>query len=441
MSAARKFITKVLLFISVTGSVFATFRLKSRQLGLLTNSTSVWSWKNVNTSNINAATDSINVSIGLRVPSHPKKLKADTTLKNATSNTTPAATTSTTTANAITVGEHGRVLDLPPDFNICRLKKTPIIGDICTEYLCAGQPYDDFMQLHQFPLVLQKYASHNKEQPLMWGKRPSIFPPSHKNSKNRTVLLLGNSHTRQFFNAVQCQYSHQFVGSETMVPGTVTSINVIQYTFRQDNGAYLNFHGIMNHPTIYSDRWKENVESLTGTSFPQYDAIVLGHHNAFDPRYAKKAKLWIRARSYSEQHPAEMINFTHHSKGPTVAEIAEHYKNGPIIYVSMFASYKQAMYKLAVKQIEKLKTSGSKNRDVLRAINARRYTNEMGGEECTSDSLGRVDTCAGRDNPRYSEGHRCMGDKGGQPDLLVWDFVEVIWELFSSELIMTQSDE
>ena len=224
-----------------------------------------------------------------------------------------------------------------------------------------------------------------------------------------------------------------------LVPSTVVNIKALQYTFRQQpstekDASYVDFHVITNHPTVYSKRWKENLESITGHSFHKYDAIIVGHHNAYDPRYATKAQLWIRARLYAKKYPEQKIDFVQYPDGVTVKDVAEHYNGGPIIWASMFSYCMQRTHQRAVQQMEDLKktnSSSGEKRAVMRAINARQYIDEMDGEECSSDSILVVATCEDRSSKRYQDGHRCIGDKGGQPDLLVWDLVETLWELFS----------
>ena len=344
----------------------------------------------------------------------------------------------------------GRVLDLDDDFRVCRLNDAaPVMGQEAArqtrfeqiiEYQCTGQPYDDFLQLRQFPLVLKKHASSPK---LQWGKRQSILPPaSNNNTINTTILVVGNSHTRQFFASLQCQYADLLVSVKELAPSPL-GIKILRYTFQQKAHAEdevtgmtdnVNFDVVANHPLVYSLRWKKNLESMTGTPLREYDAVIIGHINGYDPRYANKAALWISARKYAEQNPELEIDLIKYPRGFAVNDIAKYYKSGPIIWVSMFSSYQIKSHQQAVQQMKSLKkadTAANKTR-FMRAIDARQYIDEMDGEECSSDSRGIVATCVtNRTSVRYSDGHRCAGDKGGQPDLLVWDLIETLWEAFN----------
>lgn len=342
-----------------------------------------------------------------------------------------------------------RVLDLPADFRVCRLNDAaPVMGQEAAqqtrfeqilEYQCTGQPYDDFLQLHQFPLVLQKHASNPR---LQWGKRQSILPStSNNNSTNTTLLVVGNSHTRQLFASFQCQYADQLVSVKELVPSSLGT-KVLRYTFQQKANAdnkdsavtNVNFDVIANHPLVYSRRWKKNLESMTGTPLKKYDAVIIGHINGYDPKYANKAKLWINARTYAEKNPELDIDLINYSDGITVNDIAKYYEIGPIIWVGMFSAYTIKSHEQAERQMKTLKetdTAANKTR-FMKTIDARQYIDEMDGEECSSDSRGIVATCVtNRTSKRYSDGHRCAGDKGGQPDLLVWDLIETLWEAFS----------
>ena len=353
-----------------------------------------------------------------------------------------------------TRGKKGkRVLDLPADFRICRLNDAlPVMGQDSApqvrfqqvlEYQCTGQPYDDFLQLKQFPYVLEKHASNPK---LHWGKRQSILPPSNsRENTNKNLLVVGNSHTRQFFASLQCQYADQLEGMQVLGP-----FNVFRYTFRQgqaqtaggkDMGVpSVNFDVITNHPMVYSRKWKNNIEKTTGVPLRKYNGIIIGVINGYDPKYADKAKLWIDGRKFAEQNPEMEIEFLKYPQGIFLDDIAKYYQRGPIIWVSMFAAYKVKTHNRAVQLIKDLQeadaassSSRSGKTRYIRAIDARQHIDEMGGEECSSNSRAIVATCiTDKTSQEYSNGHRCAGDKGGQPDLLVWDVIEALWDAFGS---------
>lgn len=62
---------------------------------------------------------------------------------------------------------------------------------------------------------------------------------------------------------------------------------------------------------------------------------------------------------------------------------------------------------------------------VVACNDGRKHVADMGDFDCVSTKRKDVSTC----NPK-PDGHRCVGDKGGQADLLAWDVVEVLWEVF-----------
>lgn len=69
--------------------------------------------------------------------------------------------------------------------------------------------------------------------------------------------------------------------------------------------------------------------------------------------------------------------------------------------------------------VEKIK------RDNVRLINGRQYIGVLG--ECSSDKWqGGAGTCENDPNA-----HRCVGARGGHPDLVAWDVVENLHDLLN----------
>lgn len=102
---------------------------------------------------------------------------------------------------------------------------------------------------------------------------------------------------------------------------------------------------------------------------------------------------------------------------PTLIDFANLY-SGPIVGVSMMAdwsSYDQDYYEMA-KVVQQMDQSR------VKLVHGRRYIPELG--ECGSNSWWTVDTCV--DAPDM---HRCIGDRGGHPDLVLWDTLEAVNEL------------
>ena len=68
-------------------------------------------------------------------------------------------------------------------------------------------------------------------------------------------------------------------------------------------------------------------------------------------------------------------------------------------------------------------------RNNLRAIDARRYTSQL-GECATDEGFQTVGTCLTDNTNRwYQNGHRCFGAQGGHADLVAWDLIEAFYKL------------
>ena len=70
-------------------------------------------------------------------------------------------------------------------------------------YLCAGTTYTSFAVGNLFPFIRRRQSESST-----WGTRPTIVPDT---GTNKTILMMGNSHTRQVFNTFMCQHRDQVV--------------------------------------------------------------------------------------------------------------------------------------------------------------------------------------------------------------------------------------
>lgn len=338
------------------------------------------------------------------------------------------------------------VLDLSSDYRICRLNDpTPQYGQprltdetspllqeigIPVKYQCEGPDYDNFMQQYQYPFIVNRSANGFPH----WGKRPTILPPpptegpgssSRSSSKGRTILFLGNSHTRQALSSMLCQYRDHI---DSYVP--LVDINVPGSGFRQkyvlkssNNDNLLTIYGITNSAYIYSKKWKSNLEYiLDGQKLNSLDAIVHGQFNNYDPVY-NSTQMWQYFRLYATRLPNQEIDIDRHPHGFQMRELAKAYQ-GPIVAVSMLTDKGNYWNIKATDELHKLQAEGRTN---VRVVISKQHYKAM-GQNCQSFDSKLVSTCTESDKTSHS----CMGEKGGLPDMVSWDIIEALWDLFPS---------
>lgn len=202
--------------------------------------------------------------------------------------------------------------------------------------------------------------------------------------------------------------------------------NGVEYRFRDGLRIFV----LINHPSVYSRRWRHNIENVIGKPIRKMDAIILGHLNEYDPIH-KDAVLWKNVRIYGQKFPDYQIQEEEFPKGFHVHVLARAYA-GNIVRLSMMALNKESSHNFALKQIKK--HTAATNRTNLYAINARDHIVQLGGAECSSNNNSAIGTCALKeDGSVYSSGHKCMGDKGGEPDMVAYDVVELLWQIFGSD--------
>jgi hypothetical protein len=391
----------------------------------------------------------------------------------------PSVTPTTTATSSPTYAPttDGPVLDLPKEFHVCRLNdpppvfgETPIKVQNATSYLrnvnmtfryqCAGPIYDNFIQTYQYPMVRKRHREFPN-----WGTRNTIVPPpppndnhnDNSNSNDRHILIVGNSHTRQMISALLCQYGDHILESRDLLP-EANYVHAMEYKLSllqpppqqqqqqqqtNDNDtttttttttSILTISVLSNHPCVYSTKWKSNLEFVLGIQDlnTEVDAIVIGTFNKYTAKY-EGTVMWSNARTYTEQYPSQEIDAPHNRNGFDLAMLAEVYE-GPAIFVSMLGSTDLFSYRHAREQVKNLKKDVTQNRTNTLAIDARHYISNMQRKECGSDQSRKVGTCyTDSSKMEYRNAHRCMGDKGGQPDLVAWDVIEALWELLGGE--------
>ncbi|CAB9505210.1 expressed unknown protein [Seminavis robusta] len=341
-------------------------------------------------------------------------------------------------------------IPLDDDFRLCRINPEPVLGqpnvempglELPMSFQCTGDLYDQFATLME--QVIQKRAVNGSQ----WGKRKTILPASRA-SLSRYVLIMGNSHTRQLASTLLCQYKDHILNTTTLytVPGFAAN-GILQFQMKHNLTIYVT----TNCPFVYSPNWDQILNSILPQPLSQMDVIITGEFNSFsDSRGTNHYKMMM---AYQKEHPNSTIDFET-IPPPTVKDLADKY-SGPIIHVSMFAKGSAGKSNRMMKQVQ-----NETNRTNVRYVKGRKYIYAMQELmqaqqqktqnsflqrllfrssppppifECSSDQRTQVGTCNTNVNsPRFSNGHRCIGSRGGHPDLIAWDVIHTLYKLLLS---------
>ena len=153
------------------------------------------------------------------------------------------------------------------------------------------------------------------------GRRP--FPLQD----NTDVFAVGNSHTRQIFHELVCQYSDKIDRFNDEFTGGYGEHFAVKFR----NNATLVV--MANSLFVYSHNWLEHLESLTKRKLSSFDAIVLGKFNEYTDSRGTKFAAAIQNISVGHSD----VNFQT-TPAPKLHNLAAVYR-GPLIYVGMFAKY------------------------------------------------------------------------------------------------------
>jgi hypothetical protein len=304
-------------------------------------------------------------------------------------------------------------------------------------YQCSGQPYNEYMDLVWTQVV---QAKHQADPTSLWGKRPTPVPPG------KTILVMGNSHTRQVLTSLLCQYKGQILHATELAP--VPGKKNVAMTFRLQHNVTI--YVLVNHPFVYSKRWHRTLTlDLLKMPLEKLDAIVLGSFNSLSESH--KTSFLQTTLRYQKEMPQHKVNFLE-AEPPHLEQVAQVY-GGPLIWMSMFALSNQATHDKAMAAMASLQFQNVTRsvvvdkrpihrhdlhaRNNIRAVYGRRYIDSLlGGTECSSDSYDIVKTClTNRTSKRYANGHKCVGRQGGFPDLIAWDLSEALYDLLDTTTV------
>lgn len=306
-----------------------------------------------------------------------------------------------------------------PDFRICRVGKRQTKG-----YVCRGKAYDIFADELQ-GLLRRHEASLLKQKEPWWGKRNYPFPA------NTTTLVVGNSLTRQVMSMIPCQYGNvlqAWVDREANQTKGVRKATFYEGNFV--NGARV--FVVTNHAMFYSPHWPRFLMDLIGGPkvWDSLDLMIVGNINDFQQAY--KTNFMDIMREQTKQWDG--ANFETVAP-PQWSDFSRVFPPGrPMIGVSMMTDWTKddADYRKMKKQLKKIVDEQLEygqnpySARPMAVVHGRKYVPELG--ECGSDTWTNVSECI--ENPTL---HRCIGRKGGHPDLVAFDMVEAVHNVLSSK--------
>jgi hypothetical protein len=273
------------------------------------------------------------------------------------------------------------------------------------QYRCEGEAYNDFTR------KMMQYVSEKNRT--FWGTRRFPLP------RGVSILVLGNSHTRQTVNSLLCQYSDVITSRSPFT--TDGNFSAGHGTFLFSNEARLVV--LTNSPLVYSKNWTSLLQKYDTLHLPleNYTAIVLGQFNP--PANKSTNRFQEQMLAFEHQYPEEI----HYSTvpAPTLYEVSQLFPRTPILAVSMFAEYGLDW------EIKSLKTVSVSA--LVQLVRGRAHIDAI-GIECGTDGIGTVtDCCNSGDTTQFrrlpENMHRCTGAKGGHADLLAWDVIEALHEM------------
>lgn len=312
----------------------------------------------------------------------------------------------TDTVPATTAVNLDNLPDIPPtDFMFCTEPHITLHNGrpnhtLDIAYQCEGPLYRSFAgNLRTFSNDMVTTGAQDPK----WGHRREGLPAKRK------YLFLGNSHTRQTAMALLCQLN--VTGSQGLEPSNMAMAR----RFDLHNGAQV--YLVVNSFVVHSPNWVKLLAQQIGVPLTDFDAIVMGVFNTCNADRQTTYAADMKALA-DEEKGVDCIN----QEGPTLRQVADVY-SGPLLYVSMFATYRYKAYSVDERDAKVLHAA----RPNLVYLDARHYIKLYGLPECGSSGRNTVTDCVHGEKARRKL-HRCVGRYGGHPDLIAWDVAEFLYK-------------
>ena len=327
-----------------------------------------------------------------------------------TSNCSDKLSSPTSTSSATNVVLDWSVLEKEkgdgPRVNLCRIPSYNMATEdpagesfpFHVAYQCAGEEYDRFGE--QLQRLVKVYSLSDAVRKEAWGQKPVPLPA------NTSVLAFGNSHTKQMISAWICQYFDQVTSYQA-----IRSDRAFSVRFENNSTLTLLRHSDLDGATALNNPW-------LGRPMTSFDAVIVGQLNpeknglpmgssTFDYNNKKKKKKEWSPFPQADGDSTNLYN------------VAAAFP-GPIVFSSNFGKHDMERAISLQEGLERL----SKDRKNMVSLMARRYIDIVGNEAGT-DKPHEVGECL----PMAPRSHRCMGDKGGWPDVQAFDVQSAIWKL------------
>jgi hypothetical protein len=310
--------------------------------------------------------------------------------------------------------EQGKLDTGQDDHRFCH---TPTIENIQNQsvnpipvgYQCQGEAYDCFaMQMMEYIRVQQGTSNVTT-----WGRRPYPIPA------NKTIFVLGNSHTRQTFNSMICQYADKLVS----IDNPCDFATIVRF----------HNHGVLilstNSPLVFAHNWFELYKKClhgeteannSGINLDMYelddfDAVVIGQVNQYNPN--SKGNYLKGMLNYTATIPeVDIVNIP----SPSVEDVVQLFPNHTAIVV--VASFAVSMQKILPKSALQAIQNHTERSNIV-CLSGRKHINTI-GIECGSNDHNTVGICGDGQTA-----HRCTGKYGGHADLIAWDVIETLYTL------------
>jgi hypothetical protein len=280
-------------------------------------------------------------------------------------------------------------------------------------YQCTGPQYEHFTT--DVEAYVQDLVDRGHRSPV-WGHRPTPLPA------NATVLIMGNSHSRQIAVALACQGDNLQAMRVVHYSEAFDQAMLTQFVFTNNATLWV----MANSYMVYSPQWQRLLEEQMGISLAQVDAVLLGLMNT-DPKFLRMMERAMRKDGrQTNDNVVDQLD-PQAEYGPTVAAVAQALPSTTaLLFLTMWTPDAQSWRTAqAMHQIERL--SQESNRTGLTAAwRAHQYVHSM-GQECGAIEKGVLGDCVpdgSVDRMRYM--HRCTGARGGHSDLVAWDMAEFI---------------